>query len=197
MFFNVAIALLLMELGIYQTIESMLAVYSVLVLAWLSSLVADLIINKPLGISPKHIEFKRSHLFDINPVGVGSMFIASFVGFTSHFGWYGETAKALASFTACGLPFITVPLIGYLTKGKYYLVDANKPEYKAPTFCYICENTFDQEDITYCPAYKNLFVPCVARWTFAAVISAVQTRHSHNNLNTFLTVFCRLGCCEF
>jgi purine-cytosine permease-like protein len=45
MIFNVAIALLLMELGIYQTIASMLSVYSVLVLAWLSSLVADLIIN--------------------------------------------------------------------------------------------------------------------------------------------------------
>ena len=66
--FNVVIALLLMELGIYQTIETMLSVYSVLVLSWLSSVVADLIINKPLGISPKHIEFKRSHLYDINPV---------------------------------------------------------------------------------------------------------------------------------
>lgn len=161
MVFNVAIALLLMVLGIYQTIESMLTVYSVLVLAWLSSVVADLIINKPLGISPKHIEFKRSHLHDINPVGVGSMTIASVVGFTAHFGWYGETIKALASFIACALPFITVPLIGYLTKGKFYLVETD-PKVKFEiskiteiTPCHICENEFEPEDMTYCPAYQK------------------------------------------
>ncbi|MEI6897528.1 MAG: ATP-binding protein [Psychromonas sp.] len=152
MIFNVAIALLLMELGIYQTIASMLSVYSVIVLAWLSSVVADLVINKPLGISPQHIEFKRSHLYDINPVGIGSMAIASLIGFSAHFGFYGETAKALASFIACFLPFITVPLIGWFTKGKYYLVD-NKQQFNNTTECHICENSFDHEDITFCPAY--------------------------------------------
>lgn len=155
MLFNVAIALLLMELGIYETIEKMLTVYSVIVLAWLSSVVADLIINKPLGISPKHIEFKRSRLHDINPVGVGSMIIATFVGFTAHFEWYGETIKALASFIAFGLPFITVPLIGIITKGKFYLVQNNIPDIKKSTICHICENEFEQEDMTYCPAYNN------------------------------------------
>jgi signal transduction histidine kinase/CheY-like chemotaxis protein/purine-cytosine permease-like protein len=155
MFFNVAIALLLMELGIYQTIESMLSVYSVLVLAWLSSVVADLIINKPLGISPKHIEFKRSHLYDINPVGVGSMLIASLVGFTAHMGWYGETIEAMASYIACGLPFLTVPLIGYLTKGKYYLAPNTEIPLTKLTACHICENHFDMEDMTFCPAYSN------------------------------------------
>ena len=153
MVFNVAIALLLMELGIYQTIASMLSVYSVIVLAWLSSVVADLIINKPLGISPRHIEFKRSHLYDINPVGVGSMLIASVAGFTAHMGIYGETVEALASFIACFLPFITVPLIGWLTKGKYYLAANQQPEIKTFTQCHICENSFDHEDITFCPAY--------------------------------------------
>ncbi|MEI9891724.1 MAG: hypothetical protein WDN45_15720 [Caulobacteraceae bacterium] len=34
---------------------------------------ADLIVNKPLGLSPQGIEFKRAHLYDINPVGVGAM----------------------------------------------------------------------------------------------------------------------------
>jgi signal transduction histidine kinase/DNA-binding response OmpR family regulator/purine-cytosine permease-like protein len=155
MVFNVAIALLLMELGIYQTIESMLSVYSVIVLAWLSSVTADLLINKPLGISPPHIEFKRSGLYDINPVGVGSMLIATFFGFTAHFGWYGETAKALGSFIACGLPFITVPLIGYLTKGRFYLVDNQQAPIIKSTQCYICENTFDREDMAYCPAYQK------------------------------------------
>lgn len=152
MVFNVLIALLLMELGIYQTIESMLQVYSVLVLAWLSSVVADLIINKPLGISPKHIEFKRANLYDINPVGTLSMLIASVAGFTAHMGWFGITLQALGSYLAFFLPFITVPILGIITKGQYYLV---RPEQEATTetTCHICENSFDQEDMSYCPAY--------------------------------------------
>jgi signal transduction histidine kinase/DNA-binding response OmpR family regulator/purine-cytosine permease-like protein len=191
MLFNVAIALLLMELGIYQTIEQMLTVYSVVVLAWLSSVVADLIINKPLGISPKHIEFKRSRLHDINPVGVGSMIIATFVGFTAHFGWYGETIKALASFIAFGLPLLTVPLIGILTQGKFYLVDNNMPVIKQSTKCHICENTFDKEDMTYCPAYSNdicslccsLDVRCGDKCRPDATIA----KQSHHFFSQFLT----------
>lgn len=191
MVFNVAIALLLMELGIYQTIESMLSVYSVIVLAWLSSVVADLVINKPLKISPKHIEFKRSHLYDINPVGVGSMLIASFVGFTAHFGWYGETVKALASFIACFLPFITVPLIGYLTKGKFYLVPKEPVELPEISKCHICENKFEHEDMTFCPAYQrpicslccSLDVRCGDQCRPEATLS----KQSHNFFSRFLT----------
>ncbi len=189
MVFNVAIALLLMELGIYQTIESMLSVYSVLVLAWLSSVVADLIINKPLGISPKHIEFKRSHLYDINPVGVGSMFIASFAGFTAHFGWYGATVEALASFVACFLPFITVPLIGVLTKGKFYLVP--KPHVILPAIvkCHICENEFEHEDMTFCPAYKNPICSLCCSLDVRCGDKCRPEALYQNNHITFLTFF--------
>jgi hypothetical protein len=35
-------------------------------IAWVGALVADLVINKPLGLRPQHIEFKRAHLYDIN-----------------------------------------------------------------------------------------------------------------------------------
>ncbi|MGJ8693681.1 MAG: ATP-binding protein [Thalassotalea sp.] len=191
MIFNVGIALLLMELGIYQTIESMLSVYSVIVLAWLSSVVADLIINKPLGISPKHIEFKRSHLYDINPVGVGSMLIASFFGFTAHFGWYGATIEALASFLACFLPFITVPLIGYLTKGKYYLVERDIPELPEISKCHICENSFEHEDMTFCPAYQkpicSLCCSLDVRCGDLCRPEATLSKQSHHFFKRFLT----------
>ena len=46
-------------------------------IAWIGALVADLVVNKPLGLSPRHVEFKRAYLFDVNPVGVGAMAIAS------------------------------------------------------------------------------------------------------------------------
>jgi hypothetical protein len=45
-------------------------------IAWIGAIVADLVINKPLGISPSYIEFKRAYLYNFNPVGFGSMAIA-------------------------------------------------------------------------------------------------------------------------
>jgi len=75
--FNVTIALMLMELGIFKMLEHILGLYSIVAVAWVGALVADLMINKPLGLSPAGIEFKRAHLYDINPVGVGAMLAAT------------------------------------------------------------------------------------------------------------------------
>ena len=61
-----------MELNVFATLESILGLYSNVAIAWIGALVADLIINKPLGISPSYIEFKRAYLHNINPVGFGS-----------------------------------------------------------------------------------------------------------------------------
>ncbi len=159
--FNVAIALMLMELGLYQAFESILIIYASLVVAWVGSVVADLVINKPLGLSPPHIEFRRSHLYDINPVGVFSMFIASCAGIAANLGVFGELAKALAAFISLGIPFITVPLIAWLTQGRYYLCrteEHTKENILTETTqikCLVCENDFDKEDISQCPSYKG------------------------------------------
>ncbi|GKQ77586.1 hypothetical protein KAM447_40940 [Aeromonas caviae] len=156
MVFNVVIALLLMELGIYQLLEKTLQVYSVLVLAWIGSLVADLLINKPLGLSPPGIEFKRSKLYDINPVGLGSMIIASSIGIAAHLDVFNEAIKAFASYIAFALPFITAPLIAWLTKGKFYLVNAKThihTHHDHELACSVCENAYEPEDMTHCPVY--------------------------------------------
>jgi hypothetical protein len=53
--FNVAIALLLMELGIYKLLEETLGIFSIIAMAWLCTISADLFINKPLGLrSSRH-----------------------------------------------------------------------------------------------------------------------------------------------
>lgn len=189
MIFNILIALLLMELGVYQTIESMLQIYSVLVLAWLSSVAADLIINKPLGISPPHIEFRRSKLYDINPVGTLSMVIASVAGFCAHGGLFGELAQALGSYVAFAIPFITVPIIGFITKGKYYLIaethNHGLGDVPSEQTCFSCENEFDSEDMAFCPAYGQAICSlccsldvrcgdkCREKGTFSAQVGAV------------------------
>ncbi|WP_422375327.1 ATP-binding protein [Roseibium sp.] len=154
--FNVGIALLLMELGIYRLLEETLGVFSIIAMAWLSAISADLFINKPLGLSPPGIEFKRAHLYDINPVGTGAMLLATGVALAAHFGLFGETAAALATFLAMALAFVAAPLIAWATKGRFYL--ARKPRQswlaKDQIACSICENPFEPEDMAYCPAYQ-------------------------------------------
>ncbi|WP_191602501.1 ATP-binding protein [Marinomonas algicola] len=164
--FNVTIALLLMELGIYQALEAVLGVFAIGAISWLASLSADLLINKPLKLSPSYVEFKRAHLYDINPVGTGSMLIATSLGLICYLGVFGEIAKSLCHFVSLFSCFIFVPLIAWLTKGKYYLArqspellpyieleSKNRP-FKIVT-CGVCENQFEQEDMSFCSAYMQ------------------------------------------
>ncbi|MCT7377624.1 hybrid sensor histidine kinase/response regulator [Chelativorans salis] len=153
--FNVAIALLLMELGIYRLLEATLAIFSIVAMAWLCTVSADLFVNKPLGLAPPGIEFKRAHLYDINPVGLGSMSLSGALALVAHFGAFGEMAAALAPYIALVTAFIAAPAIAYATGGKYYL--ARKPRRawagKGEIRCSICEHPFEPEDMAWCPAY--------------------------------------------
>jgi len=153
--FNVAIALLLMELGIYRLLEETLGVFSIVAMAWLCTISADLFVNKPLGLSPPGIEFKRAHLYDINPVGLGAMALSALVALAAHFGAFGEVPASLAPYIAAIVAFIASPLIARATGGKYYL--ARKPRrswaQRHSITCSICEHPFEPEDMAWCPAY--------------------------------------------
>lgn len=156
--FNVSIALILMELGVFAAIEQVLGLYANVALAWIGALVADLVINKPLGLSPKHIEFKRAHLYDINPVGVGSMVIASLLSILAHMGILGGLAQAASPMIALGSALIIAPLIALLSGGKYYIARQSAPELIYPevrgeVVCGLCSNAFEREDMAACPAY--------------------------------------------
>ena len=155
--FNVLVALLLMEIGVYKALEQTLALYSNVAIAWVGALVADLVVNKPLGLRPQHMEFKRAHLYDINPVGVGAMTIATIVSISAFYGLFGPTAKALAPFVALVVAFVTAPLIAWATDGKYYI--ARKPKRSWQNIeaiqCCICEHSFEPEDMASCPAYAG------------------------------------------
>lgn len=172
--FNVTIALILMELGIHKVLEAILGIFAIVAVSWLGSLSADLLINKPLGLSPKGLEFKRGHLYDINPVGTGSMVLATTLGMLSYLGLFGELSANLSHFVSLLVCFIAVPVIAILTKGKYYLArqspelipliqDAEKKP--KPAFqstqqhtslkCGVCENSFELEDMSYCSVYAQ------------------------------------------
>ena len=153
--FNVAIALLLMEAGILDTIQRGLVLYADLATAWMGALVADLVINKRVGWSPPGIEFKRAHLPDINPVGVGSMLLGAVAGVVAYAGLLGRGLAAFAPFLAFGLAFATAPLIAWATGGRTYLARRPRAGWakRGVITCTICEHGFEHEDMAYCPAY--------------------------------------------
>ena len=155
--FNVLVALLLMEIGVYKALEQTLALYSNVAIAWVGALVADLIINKPLGLRPQHMEFKRAHLYDINPVGVGAMLIATVASVSAFYGVFGPAMKALSPFVALVAALVAAPAIAWATDGKYYI--ARKPKrawQNLPSIkCCICEHSFEPEDMASCPAYAG------------------------------------------
>lgn len=153
--FNVLIATLLMMLGVFEALERVLGLYSNVAIAWVGALVADLVINKPLGLSPPHIEFKRAHLYDINPVGLGAMVIAAILGMCAYSGAFGPALQAFAPFLALGTSIAVSPLIAWATGGRFYLArrpdDAWAPGQSVQ--CTVCENAFEAEDMARCPAY--------------------------------------------
>ena len=152
--FNVVIALLLMEFGIYRTLEHTLGLYAHVAVAWVGALVADLTINKPLGLSPSGIEFKRAHLYDINPVGFGAMTAASLVGVAAYIGAFGALPAALSCYIALVVAFVCAPAIALATRGRYYLARPRVAWDKRLTaLCCICDHTFEVEDMTNCPIY--------------------------------------------
>ncbi|MBC7994046.1 MAG: response regulator [Rhizobacter sp.] len=153
--FNVLIAVLLMTLGVFEALERVLGLYSNVAIAWVGALVADLVINKPLGLSPKHIEFKRAHLYDINPVGLGSMLIAAVLAIVAYAGAMGPEAEAFAPFIALVTALVLSPLIAWATRGRYYIARRSTTRW-APgqsVMCSVCDNAFESEDMAHCPAY--------------------------------------------
>src|SRR5580658_4809101 len=155
--FNVAIALMLMELGIFKMLEHILGLYSIVAVAWVSALVADLVVNKPLGLSPPGIEFKRAHLYDINPVGVGAMLTATVAGITAMSGVLGLTLQSLSAFVALAVGFVMAPVIAAATKGRFYIARTPRQNWSGQQIirCSICELNFEAEDMAHCPAYSG------------------------------------------
>ncbi len=153
--FNVLIAVLLMMLGVFEALERVLGLYSNVAIAWVGALVADLVINKPLGWSPKHIEFRRAYLYDINPVGLGAMLAAATLAVVAYAGAFGPLAQAYAPFIALGASLAVSPLLAWWTQGRWYLARTDPPRWKPgeSVRCSVCENPFESEDMAWCPAY--------------------------------------------
>ncbi len=155
--FNTLIALMLMELEVFKAIGGVLGLYSNIAISWIMAVVADLVVNKPLGLSPKGVEFKRAHLYDINPVGVGAMGLASVLSMLAWLGVFGPMAQAFSAVIAMVVAFVAAPLIAWGTKGRYYIARRSEPGAylgaQLQRHCVICEREYEGEDMAQCPAY--------------------------------------------
>ncbi|MES2948614.1 MAG: response regulator [Pseudomonadota bacterium] len=151
--FNSAIALLLMELDLFEAMNNVLGLYSNIAVAWICAVVADLAINKPFKLSPPIIEFKRAHLFDWNPVGVGSMAIACVVSTIAFSGAFGVYAQAYSWLVAAVLAFVLSPVIAILTKGKYYIARSSPFAHRSEdmVLCQVCNQNYVMTDCAHCP----------------------------------------------
>ncbi|WP_243772480.1 purine-cytosine permease family protein [Actinomadura barringtoniae] len=155
-FFNVGIALALMELGVFGLLNTVLGFYSNVAIAWIGAVSADLAINKPLGLSPRGVEFKRAYLHTINPVGFGSMVIASAVSLAAYFGAFGELAHAFSPFIALGLAIALAPLLALATRGRYYLARERDLPPGALLTCVVCGQAYERPDVADCPFHHGV-----------------------------------------
>jgi signal transduction histidine kinase/DNA-binding response OmpR family regulator len=153
--FNVVLALVLMETGVLHAIDSILRIYANFAAGWIGALTADLVINKPLGLSPSYIEFRRAYLHDINPVGVGALLLSVAASSLAYLGVFGVMAQNLSPFVALFTAFAAAPLIAWGTAGRYYLARPapDLPPHPDRLRCSICENRFEDGDMAPCPAY--------------------------------------------
>lgn len=159
--FNILISLLLMLLGIFETLEIVLAVYSNIAIAWIAAIFADLVVLKPMRISPSFIEFKRAHLYNVNPVGCGAMAIASVISVACFAGALGPIAEAYSAPLSFTIAFAVAILLGVLTKGKYYVarepavISGQAPQGENTVRCSICAYSYEPEDMAGCPFYDG------------------------------------------
>ena len=164
--FNTFIAFMLMEMNVFKALGDVLGLYSNIAIAWMMAVVADLVINKPLGLSPKGIEFKRAHLYDVNPVGVGAMALASVLSVAAYLGAFGPLAQAFSAVIAMLTALVTAPLIAWATRGRYYIARASENTADAApapgvfrahsmSRCVICEREYESPDMAHCPAYQG------------------------------------------
>ncbi|MCT1462969.1 purine-cytosine permease family protein [Corynebacterium sanguinis] len=120
-FFNLAIALALMEFNMFGMLSFVLGFYSNLAIAWIFTVAADIAINKSLlKISPEYPEYRRGMIANFNPVGLGSLGLSAIVSVAMFFGAFGEAARPYSALAAALIAVVCTPLIAVLTKGKYY-----------------------------------------------------------------------------
>jgi purine-cytosine permease-like protein len=152
-FLQVGLALLLMEVNVFTHIVTVLAWYANIGVAWIAAMVSDLVINKRwLKLVPPQLVFHRAHLYNINPVGFGSMIAGGAVSMAAYYEAFGTTAAALSPFFALGIAIAAPPVVAAATRGRWYVARVSDlPPGAAELPCTVCGRAYDAIDMATCP----------------------------------------------
>jgi hypothetical protein len=156
-FFNVGISLVLMEANMFSFLNTLLGFYSNVAIAWIGAVVADLVINKPiLKTSPSFIEYKRAHLPNFNPVGFGSMIIASAISIAAYFHAFGNALHAWSPFLALVIAMVLSPALSWILRGRnvYLAREPSVPPAERSAEhvqCVVCGEQYEKPDTAGCP----------------------------------------------
>ncbi|BFM08026.1 purine-cytosine permease family protein [Halioxenophilus aromaticivorans] len=120
--FNLATALLLMELSMFEFLNNILGFYANCGIAWIVTVATDIAVNKyVLKISPKVPEYRRGMLYAVNPVGFTSVVLSAGISILVFFGAAGEWLQPYSPLVAVVVAFVVTPAMAVATKGGYYL----------------------------------------------------------------------------
>jgi hypothetical protein len=115
-----ALGTALMFGGLFNHLNAVLTFEGVFVMGWVMAVIADIVINKPLGLSPRNFLYKRAQTARYNPVGLTALIVALAVCLPLAFGVAGPLGKTLAPFLSGAISFVLVPLVALVTRGRWY-----------------------------------------------------------------------------
>src|SRR4051795_3956643 len=163
---NLLIALVLMEANMFDFLNTILGFYANCGMSWVVVVATDIAINKYLlKLSPIRPEFRRGMLYNVNPVGFGSMLVSAGVSIAVFFGAFGAGLQPFSPLVAIGLALVLPPIIAIATKGKYYLrrtddgIDAPMyDELGNPSGeqlkCHVCHHNYERPDMLKCETHE-------------------------------------------
>ncbi len=165
---NLAVALALMEGNMFAVLGKILGFYSNFAIAWVVVVATDISINKYLlKLSPKLPEYRRDMLYNFNPVGLVAFGAAAGLSIAAFFGLFGEFLASYSPLIALVVAFVLTPVMGLLTKGKYY-IKQESDGIKEPRFdhegtpvasvyaCVACQQDYERPDVMYSHQHQGV-----------------------------------------
>lgn len=165
---NLACALFLMENNMFAFLHKVLGFYSNFAIAWVVVVATDIVINKyVLKLSPKRPEYRRGMLYNFNPVGLVSFGLAAVLSIGAFFGWFGEFLTSYSPLIALVVGFVMTPIMGILTKGKYYIksyddgiqesrFDETGTPVATTYHCVSCNESYERPDVLFSHHHRGI-----------------------------------------
>ncbi len=154
----VVLGTIAMFLQALSSMSVLLAFEGVFVIAWVFTVVADIMVRTLFHVGDTKIQFKRPSMYFFNPCGVIALIIALGIGTPMSLGVFGAYWTNVAGIVSGSLAFILTTILSIATKGKYQKHANNAdilegdPEEKIT--CEECGGEYVREDMLFCP-YMN------------------------------------------